>query len=253
MPTAFPATKEGLFSYLSGVVPYAETNKVRLLISVLNMTALTTLYGDSATPGTYLYYYALWSQPGSGRTKDVIDNLVSTEKSIKSLLLKIYNDIPASVWTNEDRNAFNRRTGLPLTHTKPTSPIPEQCYVHITFRGGGDLKFNCRATLDSTRASMPKGANGVEFAFRIDSPQFVPPIPAVIDGAGNDLASKIKRDQMISPKDATDHQTYPKAGFVVKLGPENAGNNLQFFARFINTHYPGLEGPWTGPVSVMIS
>jgi hypothetical protein len=245
--TSFPTAKEGLHTYLSGVVPYADTNKVRLKISTENMTALTTLYGDIATPGTYLFTYALWALPGSGRTKDVIDDLVSLENSIKSLLTSIFNDIPASVWTNADRNAFNRRTGLPKTPTHPTEPIVEECYVKAKAKGGGDVILECSSLEDASRPSKPAGADAVEIAFRIDMPVIE------TDGAGNDLASKVRFKSLADADDGTAKAIFTRAKFTARLGTKNSGNYLLFYARWINTHHPELAGTWTGPYSLLIS
>jgi len=242
----FPTTINKLNTYFSVAVPYIKANAARLKVDAATLGDLLDFYGNSTTDGTYMYYYALWSDKTGSRTKQVTDNLELAEEKMKQMLTDIYNDIPASVWTQNDRNTLHRKKGAPIVRTTRTTPIAENCFVILTPVVGGNVKFSCRITKDSTRASKPEGADGIEIAYRID-------VPSMVKDAAPELSPKVKHFVLNGPDDNTKQWLSTKASFMMQFGTGNAGNYLQVFARWINTKHLDLSGPWTGVFSANIS
>ena len=202
--------------------------------------------GDKTTPGTYEYFFQLWSDKGGKRTTVVVKGLLTAEKTLKALLREIYNDIPSSLWTIEDRALFRRKTGLPHTVTRHKIPIEEKCNPIIIPLGGGFIQFACKTTTDSSRPSLPALANGVEVAYKIGIPHFT-----TEDTKTMKAGTRI-RSQMLSPNDNTSKEIVTKAKFILKLGTEHAGKDLHVFIRWINAKHPQMSGPWTGPWTTTI-
>jgi hypothetical protein len=242
MSKNFPATKKGFYTYLTVVIPYLVANAARLGVSAVNLALLNSLYGAIATVGTYLYYFARWSDVTGGRTKEVIDNLAIMEKKIRKLLGEIYEDIPVNAWTQDDRNKLQRKTGAHALPTVPKTPISHACLALARAMGSGVVKIGCKYFEDQTRPSKPTGVDAVEVAYVI--------VP-VKHKIGTELSPKVK-DMIVDPDDGTTKKIYTRATFTLDLGFMNAGNEMQFFLRWINTKHPGLEGRWAGPFSVII-
>jgi hypothetical protein len=241
----FPSTREGKASAFSIAVPHVDANSTRLGLSALRVTALKNLYGDATTVDTYVYYFTLWKSPAT-RTPVITLKLDHSEAAMMKMLSGIYNDIPASIWTDDDRKVLNRKTGMRKDPTKPTNPISEKCSALTKTLGGGAVKIKCRSNEDSNRGSKPIGCDAVEIAYR----KYPPVIEKNADGS--ELAGKT-RVQLKSPDDGTTKVIFTKATFVLKFSMEDTGNNLQFYVRWINTKHPELNGLWSGPYSEMIS
>ena len=239
--SVYPTTKMGFYFYLQVAIAYVISNAGRLLVSVGNLGALSALYGDPSTEGTYLYYYTLWSDTKTKSTSAVKTNLSTKEKELKKQMSKIYNDIPRSLLNDLDRSTLNRKTGLEKTSSHPTKPISEKCNSTVTPLGDGAAKFECRSNEDSSRPSIPERANGVEIAYRIDLP--------VID----ETTHKIKRVPISDPEDGTTKFTDTKANFNKGFGGDKAGCILQGYSRWVNTVHPNLNGLWTGPFTIYLS
>ncbi len=243
MAATFPTNREGLNTYLSKVVPYATSEATRLKISTANITSLTTLYGDAVTDGTYLNLYVLWSDDAEGRTKAVIASLDTMEVKIKKLLTDIYLDIPASLWNDNDRKVFNRKTGLPKVVTRPKVRIREICVPKITTLPNGLVKFIVRADNETKRNHLPPDANGVELAYAVVEGKFKP---------GNDLASKV-RQKCTGPNDNCFHVVYTTSRFELQNDPLLIGYDLMIWVRFINMQHPDVAGDYTAPIRITIA
>lgn len=245
MPSTFPTTKEGLYSYLLAVVAYLILNKTRLMISDDNINELKALYGDAVTPDTYLYYYTLWADEANTRTKTVITSLDTIETKIMKKLSAIYNDIPDSVWTDQDRETLHRKTGLPHTKTDKKAAITEQCFATRTLLGGGQFQLHCSTANDSNLASLPERADGVLVASRVDEP-----LP--IEGTDGDTTPKARYIPLKGADDGTTKDFYSKANFTVIKDSDQSGNYYQYYCRWYNSKHPELAGPWTGPYVLVI-
>jgi hypothetical protein len=121
--------------------------------------------------------------------------------------------------------------------------IAEQCIAMVSPIGGGDIKIKCRTAHDSSRPSKPEWAEGVEIAYTISDnlPRY------------DNLQNQKVKDMIVSPVTGTTKAIFSKASFIMHLGAENAGRNLQFFVRWVNIKHPELSGPFTGPYSTIIS
>ncbi|MEI6124103.1 MAG: hypothetical protein WCQ95_10815 [Bacteroidota bacterium] len=245
MPTSIPTSKLGRNSYFMTVVAYLVTNKVRLGVSAARLLALQNLYGEVATPGTYLALWLLYANKASSRTVDVIADLNEIESRIIALLLEIYNDIPDSVWTNADRNAMKRKAGLPHLHTKPEAPLTAQCILTINGFPNGLFNITARDAEDSKRSSLPEGADALEIRYAyIESPVRKPTTP--------DLAGKV-RVACMGPDDNTTSVFIFKARGELQTDANLAGFQIVIFGRWINTKYPKLAGKWSVRYTLMIT
>jgi hypothetical protein len=198
--------------------------------------------GDPAHPG-------LWDLHSNADTKnrktrqDMLSGISEFVKFFRPILNKI---AISPLIVNGDRLKLN--IAAPVTsHTVPTDPIAENCFVTLSTQIGCIIKYRCRKTADASRASKPANADGVEIAYRSDIPE--------LEAAekGNELSSKVKRNILKSSTDGTTKAIFTRASFRMQLPEEQVGNYFQFFARWINTKHRGLDGPWTGPFNVTIS
>jgi hypothetical protein len=140
--------------------------------------------------------------------------------------------------TNDDRLTLH--IALPVTtRSRREAPITEQCIVTWTLLTGGHVKFMCHAAMAVGRAKKPQYADALEFAYLIETPVYQETEPG-------------KPRQLII-KDHFYHDSgfvrivSTKATFTLKFGMENSGQHLHFFARWICTRHPELNGPLTGP------
>jgi hypothetical protein len=241
--SVFPGKREGLHVYFEAVIQYLNDNATRLGISTSNLSQLNALYGDILTVGTYLYCWTIWTDRAGGRTRNVNSNLAIAEKQLQQQLSLIYNDIPATLWTQSDRNTLGRKTGLPRPHTVSADPIGHRCFASASPVGGGIVKVTCRYMEDQTRASKPEGADALEIAYSIRPVKFK---------QGAEYIGKVK-DMMVDPDDGTIKFISTRSAFAFPAGVINAGMDFQFFARWINTRHASNAGPWTGPFSVIIA
>ncbi|MEI6122473.1 MAG: hypothetical protein WCQ95_02480 [Bacteroidota bacterium] len=246
MAQVFPKSIEGKHTYIQKAVPYIVLNKARLLVSTANADELDGLYGDVATAHTYLNIYSIWVDDASGRTLAVDTEFKTLQNKIIKVLMKIYADIPRSVWTDTDRVTFNRKTGLPVTRTVPTVQITANVFVRTTLLGDGQIKIKCYTTSDGTRASLAPNADGVEVSYRVDL------IELQQDGSGNDLAGKVKPKVMEHADDGGTKVSFTQATFVLKLAKEAIHQQVHFFVRWINSHHTNLNGPWSGPTTTPV-
>lgn len=238
--SVYPTKRMALSVYFMIVIAYLIDNASRLRITTGNRRALAALYGNSSTEGSYQYYFELWTDKTGKSTPNVKTNLTTKENLLKALLSKIYNDIPLSKWTDTDRLTLNRKTGAHKAYSHPSTPITENCYATIVPLGDGVAKFSCRPSNSKSRSALPKNANGVEVAFRLDLPQ--------IDEASN----KIKRTPINNPEDGTSKFRDTKAKFIKGFGSDNAAFHLQCYTRWINSKHPKINGIWTGPFSIIL-
>jgi hypothetical protein len=245
--SSFPAKREKLNLYFAVVIAYLILNATRLRISTDNLNNLNALYGDDQTDGTYLFIWEAWKDESGKRTKVISDSLKELETKIKKQLQDIYNDIPFSVWTAADRDILNRKTGAPRKRTTPRSPIVAKCNATLTDYGGGKIKVAVNIPDDSRRHSLAEGADGFEIAWRLDPPIVVAAL------AGADLSGKTKYYDIKDAGDGTIREVATKASIFLTLGSGKEGCRLQLYTRFINTKHRELDGPITGPVSIIIS
>ncbi len=142
--------------------------------------------------------------------------------------------------TNGDRDTLN--IANPVTkRSRPTAPIAEKCVAVVTIIGTGRIKVSCHYMNESKRACKPPRADAVEIAYRMILPhQFSP------DG------KELPMPSIIGPDDNTTKIISTRASFIAEMGAKYQGYQMQFFARWINTKHPSINGPWTGMWGVFI-
>jgi hypothetical protein len=126
------------------------------------------------------------------------------------------------------------------TRTRHKTGIEESCIIGDIPIGGGMMRFICKTTHESGRASLPALANGVEFAYGIHIPVF--------DEKGRNIT-----ENALSFGECKNIFISSKAGFILEFGIENTCKFVIIFARWINYKHPTLAGLWTGPRRLVIS
>ena len=215
----FPTKLAEKNDYYTRCIPYCDTNKVRLMIDatkignqVTNLTNWNGVYPDSVNKNL--------------TTKTLRDERDLLIPVIENGLREIYKDIPQSKLTEADRNTLNLKK--PDTIKTPRAKITDVPFVKITAKEGALMDFTCRTTSDSTRASIHKDADGIEFVYNIGGP---PPISA---------------------KDCTKNFFSSRAKFTKQFDNADAGKMLYCFARWKNSSDESKSGPWIF-ISAMIS
>jgi hypothetical protein len=216
----FPAKDIEFNGYIQEAEPYLNANKLRLLISADNITQLTNLKAnwDSCYPE---------SQNKTLRTTAIIIHKDESREALKDLLRAIYDDIPESVLTPEDRLTLhlNKRDTVP-TRRGMIVQIP---FMRVKVQAGSVISFICRKETDFSRASILKGADAVEVVYSIGDT-----VPASAEACSNTISST-------------------KAIFDLRLSSENAGDNFYCFARWVNHRDASKNGPWTEMMNVIIT
>jgi len=207
-------------------------------LDLLDKYVKQLISGDPDHPGIW----DLHSNPDT-RTKKTTNDFKLLRKSFSAWFRPILKRIDGSnACTDGDRLPLN--IALPNNkHSRPKNRIAEACSVEVTSLGRGDVKINCHYKEDSKRSGLPPDGNGAEIAYTVTPYVLVDP-----------ETGKTKRpDQLVDPTVGTTRVTFTKASFVLQLGADKAGYNLQLFGRWVNTSYPELAGTWSSLVSTMIS
>jgi len=116
----FPTKNTEVNDYFNLVVPYLSTNATRLGVSTGNTNALDTLYDNNgAAEQDELGWSQLWPLYTNRDTvTPTIREIIQTRKEeMETLLRTIYDDIPQSALTTNDRSTLT----LPLRDTTPTT------------------------------------------------------------------------------------------------------------------------------------
>ena len=123
-----PTTNSELNGYFSTVKPYLDTNAARLLIDSTYLSELDTLYDNSSGVEEEDGWSQLWVvYDDAAKVNTTIRNLIKArKKEIKTLLRKIYGDLPKSKLTQQDRLTLH----LPERDTEPT-PVPVATHAPV--------------------------------------------------------------------------------------------------------------------------
>ena len=117
------------------------------------------------------------------------------------------------------------------TEQSPGPVITEGPHLRVRTLTGGDIEVKAYSTTDQTKASIPKFAKRIDYAYAIYETEDIPP---------------------------ADPEDYPKRGdssrakFIIRAGAKNAGKRLYLISRWVNPSKPKQEGPWTKPISIVI-
>lgn len=212
----FPGKEADLNNYYQLVAPYLTTNAVRLKIlpdavTALNsnFTAWNTAYPASQNPAT--------------RTQTITESKNLANQNMMSMLRTIFDDIPESVLTIEDRNTLNlhqrssSRTAAPVPITKPVALVDTSKHLEHT------ISFTDENTPNS--AAKPDGVRGCQIWMKLGSPAVD---PSELQYVATDTASP----------------------YVNHFAGVNAGKPVYYWLRWENTR--GETGPWSDAVMATI-
>jgi len=144
----FPRKDADFHTYITVGIPYLDTNKIRLLISAPNVTAmLASKTAWDLVWGKYI--------DEAQNTKIVTGDKNTARQNFETLLTTIYEDIPDSVLNSTDREKLNLKlrdltpTQQDVLNTPPLMVIDRSGHwLHV-------LRFRNPATPDSN--AMPLG------------------------------------------------------------------------------------------------
>jgi len=190
-----------------------------------------------------VYCKTQWDNAPKRKDTNITTDLRTVSTEIISMLRDIYNEIPASKWTDKDRNTLHRKTGLPHTRTRPDKPIKAICYPSVEVHSNGLINFTVHDGPDSKSLAFPEHADAVEVVFAV--------IESKIRPIG-DFGDRVKKDCK-SISDCPSKELFFKSRFSLQLDDDLAGFDLCYYIRFVNTKHPELAGEWKGPFVVRIN
>lgn len=223
--TRIPRSISRFGIYLEKVTQYLHagtptTNADRLSIQAEEVTMLDGFLAEWSP------LYLLYRDKKNSRTTAVTEQLhLVIKKTVdydhqQHLLDRIASSPNVTV---TDLDTFHIKGSLLAknTRSKPSKPITELVLPDIDQLGGGEISIRCR-TIDGGRAAILKGANCVEYRYRVDEQ---PPISVNDEGMKSGISTK--------------------ASFKLSLGAENSAKYVYLYFRWYNTKYPNLAGPWS--------
>jgi len=178
--------------------------------------------------------YPKYSDKKESRTTAIKDKVRKLMKDFTIFVRPILNRISgAPLVTIDDLEVFNIKAGVLRddTRTTQTTPVDSMVLFSMIQIGGGIIKFHCRPTTDSKRASKFKGCD-VEVRYKI---------------VANTEPTPTEVLQLTEIANST------KAIFQLNLGTENQGKKISASVRWIVNSDPNRNGPWSGIASVIIS
>lgn len=211
----FPSKEGELNIYFQVAVPYLLENRVRLLISQANQDLI------DQTLVLWQETYPL-SQNVNTRTKTIIQTKDEIKETLIDGLRAIYADIPASIWTLEDRNTLN-------VHERSTTrtPVPVPTTIPI---GQVDTSRRLEHTISFTNEdgslAKPHGVRGCQIWFKVGE---APIDPSELSYMATDTASP----------------------HIYHFNGELAGKNVYYWLRWENNR--GEVGPWSDAVMATIT
>jgi len=242
MPSAFPTKILLLAAYFQIVIKYLQTNAARLGIDSDKLDAVVNLYGDNATPETYLYNYALWCNKVHTKTSLVNQSLASISKKLKKMLAEIYNDIPATKWKSKDRKTLNRKNGLPYTKTTSETKTKHGCSPDVVYCQNAVYKFLIKVSGEAKRCGIPEGMDSVEMAYAFIEGEF---------RKNTELNPKVRKT-CLGPDDDTLRKVSFKAIFYFETDIKLKGYEIYIWFRYVHSRHPELAGKWSNRIDVTI-
>jgi len=208
-------------SYINEAVPYLDTNKVRLGVTVPNITQLNGYLTD------WNLKFPL-TQSDETCTTPLTKQKNLLRKQIETLLRKICADIPESALTIDDRTVIKMKK----RDSNPTpAPVPVTI-PGIDLKVGNGVQIVIRYRILSgepgytSNRKKPKHIKCMEFCYKIGDPA---PVNA------NDCNLRV----LIS-----------KIPYYLEIDPVNSGKILRGYGRWINTR--NIPGIWSFIVSIRI-
>jgi len=211
----FPSKEADLNLYFQIAVDYLSTNATRLLVTVPNQDLVSGLLDD------WNDFYPK-TQNANTKTKTIIQLKDETKVNLMAGLRTIYADIPASIWTLEDRNTLN----MPERSTTKT-PVPTPTTIPI---GQVDTSRRLEHTISFTNedgaTAKPFGVHGCQIWYKVGTPA-------------------------VDPSELSFMFTDTASPHVHQFNGELAGSNVYYWLRWENTR--GETGPWSDVVMATIT
>ena len=212
----FPSKEAELNNYYQNTTPYLVANAARLKILPDWITALGANFTDWNTN-----YPA--SQNPATSTKTIVDRKNLANQNMMSTLRIIFDDIPESVLTIEDRNTLNlqqrstTRTAAAVPNTKPVAQVDTSKHLEHT------ISFSDESTPNSS--AKPDGVRGCQIWMKLGSP-----------------VADVSELQYVATDTASP--------YVNHFQGVNAGKPVYYWLRWENTR--GETGPWSDAVMATI-
>jgi hypothetical protein len=211
----FPSKETDLNIYFNVVVPYLLENRIRLLISQANqdLISLKLEAWNEIFPQ---------SQNSNTKTKTIIQIKDGAKEELMTALRAVYADIPASIWTLEDRNTLNvherstTRTPAPVPTTVPIGQVNTSRRLEHT------ISF----TNEDGSSAKPFGVHGCQIWYKIGTPA-------------------------VDPSELSFMFTDTSSPHIHQFNGEHVGKNVYYWLRWENTR--GETGPWSDVVMATIT
>lgn len=211
----FPSKEADLNSYFQIAVPYLLENRTRLLISQANqdLIELKLEAWNEIFPQ---------SQNSNTKTKTIIQIKDGAKEELMTALRAVYADIPASIWTLEDRNTLN----MPERSTSKT-PAPVPTTVPIgQVNTSRRLEHTISFTNEDGSSAKPFGVHGCQIWYKIGTPA-------------------------VDPSELSFMFTDTASPHIHQFSGEHVGKNVYYWLRWENTR--GETGPWSDVVMATIT
>ena len=211
----FPSKEADLNSYFQIAVPYLLENRTRLLISQANqdLIDLKLVAWNEIFPQ---------SQNSNTKTKTIIQIKDGAKEELMTALRAVYADIPASIWTLEDRNTLN----MPERSTSKT-PAPVPTTVPIgQVNTSRRLEHTISFTNEDGSSAKPFGVHGCQIWYKIGTPA-------------------------VDPSELSFMFTDTASPHIHQFSGEHVGKNVYYWLRWENTR--GETGPWSDVVMATIT
>ncbi len=211
----FPSKEADLNSYFQIAVPYLLENRIRLLISQANqdLIELKLEAWNEIFPQ---------SQNSNTKTKTIIQIKDGAKEELMTALRAVYADIPASIWTLEDRNTLN----MPERSTSKT-PAPVPTTVPIgQVNTSRRLEHTISFTNEDGSSAKPFGVHGCQIWYKIGTPA-------------------------VDPSELSFMFTDTASPHIHQFSGEHVGKNVYYWLRWENTR--GETGPWSDVVMATIT
>ncbi|MCZ8090937.1 hypothetical protein [Flavobacterium sp.] len=145
-----------------------------------------------------------------------------SRNSIMTALRAVYADIPASIWTIEDRNTLN----MPERSTSKT-PVPVPTTVPIgQVNTSRRLEHTISFTNEDGSSAKPFGVHGCQIWYKIGTPA-------------------------VDPSELSFMFTDTSSPHIHQFNGEHVGKNVYYWLRWENTR--GETGPWSDVVMATIT
>jgi len=209
-------------AYISNMIPYllttepgaAVANWVRLTLTATEITELETQKNFWTTT---LYPKYINPALSTSIVKADIRTFISKFRNYANPLLKKMASCGFANSTDEAELNFVITPDFP---SKPTTPIADECITALIPKTGGVIIARSKSEHDATRASVAKGATGVQYAYKIGG------------------------SAPVNPDDGTVKEFFNGSSHTLSFGVENVGKKIYIYTRWYNPRYPQFAGPW---------